>query len=211
MKSLSAEWHKLRWPLLLLTGTSLAMLLLVFGSHRQNHVAAINLQQQTQRLNLAVRQYQAAERQKAAFAQFQPLMKRLRSAGDEINAERLQNLQTFLAKRTGQLTGQLTGLGIRLSLSAEESFKLFADEQAGALQLHRTGMSIDLVLTHERELLPLLKALRASEATPFLVRECEIRPLKPAAFDSQAGRLYASCELDWIALGVPEKDKAPST
>lgn len=207
MKSLSAEWHKLRWPLLLLTGTSLAMLLLVSGSHRQNHVAAIHLQQQTQRLNLAVRQYQAAERQKAAFAQFQPLMKRLRTAGDEINAERLQNLQTFLAKRTGQLTG----LGIRLSLSAEESFKLFADEQAGALQLHRTGMSINFVLTHERELLSLLKALRASEATPFLVRECEIRPLKPTAFDSQAGHLYASCELDWIALGVPEKDKAPST
>jgi hypothetical protein len=207
MKSLSAEWHKLRWPLLLLTGTSLAMLLLVFGSHRQNHVAAIHLQQQTQRLNLAVRQYQAAERQKVAFAQFQPLMKRLRSAGDEINAERLQNLQTFLAKRTGQLTG----LGIRLSLSAEESFKLFADEQAGALQLHHTGMSINFVLTHERELLSLLKALRASEATPFLVRECEIRPLKPAALNSQTGHLYASCKLDWITLGLPEKDKAPST
>lgn len=207
MKSLSAEWHKLRWPLLLLTGTSLAMLLLVFGSHRQNHIAAIHLQQQTQRLNLAVRQYQAAARQKAAFVQFQPLMKSLRSADDEINAERLQNLQTFLAKRTGQGTG----LGIRLSLTAEESFKLFEEEQAGALRLNRTGMRIDFVLTHERDLLSLLKELRVAVAAPFLVRECEIHPRRPAALDGHTSRLHASCELDWIFLGVPEKDKAPST
>lgn len=201
MRMPDADWRKLRGPFLLLAATVVAMVLLVYARYQHESIAANQLQQQTKRLDLAVRRYQDAERQRVAMAEFQGLIQRLRVTPGEINTMWMQCMKVLEADH-----GDLD-IGFSPAVAMPEP--LIADMQGSAFQLDRSVMKLSLVVSHERELLSLLQTMRGVVTTPFLLRACEIQRNQPVS-DDGGSHLYAACELDWITLAPSEQDQASS-
>jgi len=201
MRMPDAEWRKLRGPFLLLAATVVAMLLLVYARYQHESIAANQLQQQTKRLDLAIRRYQDVERQHAAMAELHALIQRLRVTPGEISTKWMQHMKVLEADHGD--------LDIRFSPGLAMSVPLVADMQGSAFQLHRSVMKLSLVVSHERELLSLLQTMREAVTTPFLLRGCEIQRNQPDLHDGNS-HLYVACDLDWITLATSEQDKALS-
>ena len=65
-------------------------------------------------------------------------------------------------------------------------------------------MKIELSMLHEGDLLTMIDALLARDATPFMLRECVITRLTNFARNKLAPNLLANCELDWITISEPQ-------
>ena len=199
MKLNPQDWRKLRNPLIGL-GMALVLMALLLGySGQRKQQAYILLQTQQNQLNQAHQHYQTSGMEKDTIVKYLPYYRQLITRGfigEERRIEWVDDLRTIYQ--------QNKLFGINYSIGAQEQYKPNFTLNAGPFTLHRSTMKIELSMLHEGDLLTMIDALLARNATPFMPRECVITRLTDIARNKLAPNLVANCELDWITISEPQ-------
>lgn len=194
------DWQKLRAPLLILAAVSMAASVL-FGTaqyFKQNQEAA--LQNQQNLLNAARQRYQLSGTEKDMITEYLPKYQRLISKGFVGEERRIEWVEQL---REQHKTQKL--FGINYSISPQEKYTPTFAANTGGFTLNRSVMKLELDMLHEGDLLQLTEALSRMNATPFILRDCEISRLNSAAQlgNQLTANLHALCEIDWLTLREP--------
>lgn len=199
MKPNPQDWRKLRNPLIGL-GMALVLMALLLGySGQRKQQAYILLQTQQNQLNQAHQHYQTSGMEKETIVKYLPRYQQLITRGfigEERRIEWVDDLRT--------IHQQNKLFGINYSIGAQEQYKPAFTLNTGPFTLHRSIMKIELSMLHEGDLLTMIDALLARDATPFMPRECVITREVNSSKNKLAPNLMASCELDWITISEPQ-------
>ena len=199
MKLNPQDWRKLRNPLIGLGMALVLIALLLSYSGQLKQQAYILLQSQQNQLNQAHQHYQTSGMEKDTIFKYLPLYQQLITRGfigEERRIEWVDDLRT--------IHQQNKLFGINYSIGAQEQYKPDFTLNTGPFTLHRSTMKIELSMLHEGDLLTMIDALLARDATPFMLRECVITRLTDFAKNKLAPNLLADCELDWITICEPQ-------
>lgn len=199
MKLNPQDWRKLRNPLIGL-GMALVLMALLLGySGQRKQQAYILLQTQQNQLNQAHQHYQTSGMEKETIVKYLPHYQQLITSGfigEERRIEWVDDLRT--------IHQQNKLFGINYSIGAQEQYKPVFTLNTGPFTLHRSIMKIELSMLHEGDLLTMIDALLARDATPFMPRECVITRVVNGSKNKLAPNLMASCELNWITISEPQ-------
>ena len=199
MKLNPQDWRKLRNPLIGL-GMALVLMALLLGySGQRKQQAYILLQTQQNQLNQAHQHYQTSGMEKETIVKYLPRYQQLIDhgfIGEERRIEWVDDLRT--------IHQQNKLFGINYSIVAQEQYKPVFTLNTGPFTLHRSIMKIELSMLHEGDLLTMIDALLARDATPFMPRECVITRVVNSSKNKLAPNLMASCELNWITISEPQ-------
>lgn len=199
MKLNPQDWRKLRNPLIGL-GMALVLMALLLGySGQRKQQAYILLQTQQNQLNQAHQHYQTSGMEKETIVKYLPRYQQLIDhgfIGEERRIEWVDDLRT--------IHQQNKLFGINYSIGAQEQYKPVFTLNTGPFTLHRSIMKIELSMLHEGDLLTMIDALLARDATPFMPRECVITRVVNSSKNKLAPNLMASCELNWITISEPQ-------
>lgn len=199
MKLNPQDWRKLRNPLIGL-GMALVLMALLLGySGQRKQQAYILLQTQQNQLNQAHQHYQTSGMEKETIVKYLPRYQQLIDhgfIGEERRIEWVDDLRT--------IHQQNKLFGINYSIGAQEQYKPVFTLNTGPFTLHRSIMKIELSMLHEGDLLTMIDALLARDATPFMPRDCVITRVVNSSKNKLAPNLMASCELNWITISEPQ-------
>jgi hypothetical protein len=95
--------------------------------------------------------------------------------------------------------------GIKYSISQQENYQPTFATSLGGFVMHRSVMKLDLDMLHEGDILQLTESLGFKNATPFILRDCEVTRLNGGGPLSKQliANLHATCEMDWLTLREP--------
>lgn len=200
MKLEKHDWQRLQGSLLLLTAVMLASVALFAAAYYFSQSQETALQQQQNLLNAARQRYQSSGVEKDMIAEYLPKYQHLIRkgfVGEERRIEWVEHLR--------EQDKNLKLLGIKFSISPQEKYNPAFAANSGGFTLNRSIMRLELDMLHEGDLLLLTEMMATVNATPFILRDCEIRRL---ANSGQSGNplnanLQAQCEVDWLTLREP--------
>jgi hypothetical protein len=199
MKLNPQDWRKLRTPLIGMGVALMLMVLLVAFAAQRKQQAHSQLETQKNQLNQAHQRYQTSGMEKETIVKYLPRYQQLINhgfIGEERRIEWVDDLRT--------IHQQNKLFGINYSIGAQEQYKPAFTLNTGPFTLHRSIMKIELSMLHEGDLLTMIDALLARDATPFIPRECVITRVVNDSKNKLAPNLMASCELDWITISEPQ-------
>lgn len=200
MKLEKQDWQKLQLSLLVLAAVMLVAVSLLTAAHyfRQNQEAA--LQKQQSLLNAARQRYQASGAEKDMITEYLPKYQQLISKGFVGEERRIEWVEQLREQHKNQRM-----FGIQYSISAQEKYAPVFASNTGGFTLNRSIMKLELDMLHEGDLLRLTETLAGMNATPFILRDCEISRLANSnrSGNELAANLHAQCELDWLTLREP--------
>jgi hypothetical protein len=199
MKLNPQDWRKLRNPLIGMGLALMLMALLVAYAAQRKQQEHSQLETQKSQLNQAHQHYQTSGMEKDTIVKYLPLYQQLITRGfigEERRIEWVDDLRT--------IDQQNKLFQINYSIGAQEQYKPNFTLNTGPFTLHRSIMKIELSMLHEGDLLTMIDALLARDATPFMLRECVITRLADSARNKLAPNLLANCELDWITISEPQ-------
>lgn len=200
MKLDKQDWQKLQAPLLIL-GAVIVVVISLFGfAQYYNAKQEQALQTQQNLLNNARQRYQSSGSEKDMITEYLPKYQLLINkgfVGEERRIEWVENL------RTQHKNHKL--FGIKYSISHQEKYTPAFAANLGGFVLNRSVMKLELDMLHEGDLLQLTESLNATNAAPFILRDCEITRLNAAGplSNQLIANLHAQCELDWLTLREP--------
>jgi hypothetical protein len=199
MKLDAKDWHKLRWPLLVLAIIVVLVAGLLYMAQLYSQQQAAALQTQQRLLHAAQQRYLASGSERALITAYLPQYQRLTASGFVGEERRMEWVE---ALRTQQLRHKL--FTIKYNIGAQQEYKPTFAPDLGGFVLRRSVMKLDLDLLHEGDILHLIDSL-ARSTTPFMLRDCAISRLDSVAASSQPllAKLHAQCELDWLTLHEP--------
>jgi hypothetical protein len=199
MKFNRQDWVKLRLPIVGLALSLMAMTLLVGYAEKRNNESAQALQAQNNQLNQARQRYLTSGQEKQNIVTFLPPYQKLISdgfVGEEHRIEWVDSLRT--------IHQQHKFFNIKYSIGKQEEYKPAFALNVGAFKLHRSVMRLELAMLHEGDLLTLIEALSTEQASPFILRQCEIVRQSAIIANTLTPNMLASCELDWITIHEPQ-------
>ena len=199
MKLNPQDLRKLRNPLIAMGVALMLMTLLVAYAAQRKQQAQTLLETQKNQLNQAHQHYQTSGMEKDTIVKYLPRYQKLIDhsfIGEERRIEWVDDLRT--------IHQQNKLFGINYSIGAQEQYKPAFTLNTGPFILHRSIMKIELSMLHEGDLLTMIDAFLARDATPFMPRECVITRLTDITRNKLAPNLLANCELDWITISEPQ-------
>ncbi len=194
------DWRRLRFPIISL-GLALiliGLLVSVADQYRQKNELAMQTQQNL--LNQARQKYQSSGIERDMIVQYLPRYNDLLSNGFIGEERRIEWIETLR-----QIHAQHKLFSIDYKINLQEDYKPNFLGNLGHFTLHRSVMQLDLDMLHEGDLLTLLDGLHA-QATPFIVRDCELKRTTGGAINPNnlSANLKARCEIDWLTLRDPQ-------
>jgi hypothetical protein len=193
------DWHRLRYPIIVLGVVLILMTLLVGYVQKRKDTAQLALQTQQGQLNQARQRYQASGLEKETIVKYLPIYQNLISEGfigEERRIEWVDSLRT--------IHQQNKLFSINYTIGTQEEYKPAFVLNVGSFALHRSIMKLELSMLHEGDLLTLIDALDAQKTTPFIVRQCEITRMAAITANTLKPNMLANCELDWLTLREPQ-------
>ena len=163
------DWRKLQTPILALGGALVLVGLLasLADQYRTKNEAALQMQQNL--LSGARNKFQSSGQEKETIIQYLPTYNDLLAKGfigEERRIEWIEQLR--------QLHAQHKLFSIDYQIGLQENYKPSFITNMGSFVLHRSTMKLNMDMLHEGDLLNLLDGLH-EQATPFIVRDCEIK------------------------------------
>ena len=197
------DWRKLQTPILALGGVLVLVGLLasLADQYRTKNEAALQMQQNL--LSGARNKFQSSGQEKETIIQYLPTYNELLAKGfigEERRIEWIEQLR--------QLHAQHKLFSIDYQIGLQENYKPSFITNMGSFVLHRSTMKLNMDMLHEGDLLNLLDGLH-EQATPFIVRDCEIKRPIGALVNTKnlSANLKAVCEIDWLTLRDPQLGK----
>ena len=194
------DWRKLQTPILALGGALVLVGLLasLADQYRTKNEAALQMQQNL--LSGARNKFQSSGQEKETIIQYLPTYNYLLAKGfigEERRIEWIEQLR--------QLHAQHKLFSIDYQIGLQENYKPSFITNMGSFVLHRSTMKLNMDMLHEGDLLNLLDGLH-EQATPFIVRDCEIKRPIGALVNTKnlSANLKAVCEIDWLTLRDPQ-------
>jgi len=194
------DWQKLRAPLLILTVVVMVGSALFGTAQYYSQRQEVALQNQQNLLNAARQRYQLSGAEKNMITEYLPQYQMLISRGFVGEEQRIAWVEHLREQHKSQKL-----FGIKYSISPQEKYTPAFLGNTGGFTLNRSVMKLELDMLHEGDLLQLTEGLSTENATPFILRECEINRLNPGSQISNqlVANLHALCELDWLTLREP--------
>ena len=194
------DWRKLRFPIIGLGAALILAGLLASYAEKYCKKYRLALQAQQNVLAQARQKYQSSGQEKETITRFLPAYNQLLVSGfigEERRIEWIENLR--------QVHHQNKLFNIDYSVGLQETYKPSFLPNMGNFRLNRSIMSVKLDMLHEGDLLALLDGLK-EQATPFIVRDCEIKRPIGAGINSRdlTSNMQAACEIDWLTLRDPQ-------
>lgn len=194
------DWQKLRAPLLIMAVVIMAGSALFGTAQYYSQHQEVALQNQQNLLNAARQRYQLSGAEKNMITEYLPQYQMLISRGFVGEEQRIAWVEHLREQHKSQKL-----FGIKYSISPQEKYTPAFLGNSGGFTLNRSVMKLELDMLHEGDLLQLTDGLSIENATPFILRECEINRLNPGSQISNqlVANLHALCELDWLTLREP--------
>lgn len=194
------DWKKLKIPLTLLASIITAVVLLVVSAQHYYSAQASALQLQQQALNTAKQRYLSSGAEKTTIAEFLPQYQQLINKGFVGEERRIEWVEVLRVQHKAHKL-----FGIKYAISQQEDYKPSFVPNLGGFVLHRSIMQLDLDMLHEGDILQLTESLNTANATPFILRDCEVTRLNNNGFGNLlVPNMHAACELDWLTMREPE-------
>src|SRR5450830_1927266 len=193
MKLTSQDWQKLRYPAVGLGLALILMTLLCTYVESIRDQSQQTLDRQSSQLRQARQKFQTSGQEKYTIVKYLPLYEQLIRdgfIGEEQRIAWIDHLRT--------IHDQNKLFKINYSIASQEDYQPTFALNAGTFKLKRSVMKLDLAMLHEGDLLVLIEQLHAMEATPFILRDCEIIRFSRTISNSYIPNMQAQCELDWI-------------
>jgi type VI protein secretion system component VasK len=194
------DWRRLRFPILALGMVLVAIGLLVSYADQYYSKNQIALQTQQNLLNQARQKFQSSGQEKQMITQYLPAYNDLLVTGfigEEHRIEWIENLR--------QIHNQHKLFSIEYSIGLQENYKPNFLPNLGNFVLHKSTMKLNLDMLHEGDIITLLDGLQ-QQATPFIVRDCEIKRPVGAVINvkNMSSNMRAVCDIDWLTLRDPQ-------
>lgn len=200
MKLAPQDWLKLRNSIVGLGLALILVTLLVGAASQKQDDAQAALDKQQSQLDQARQRYQTSGLEKETIVKYLPVYQRLIQEGFVGEERRIEWVDALRS-----IHQQHKLFGINYSIGAQEQYQPAFALNLGSFGLYRSIMELELSMLHEGDLLTLLEALSEKQATPFMLRECEIKRVSRVDPDKLAPYFQATCELDWLTLREPPK------
>lgn len=197
MKLDRQDWHKLRSPLLVLAIISVLVTGIIVIAQRYCQQQAVALEKQQRQLHFAQQRYLASGNERALITTYLPQYKRLMASGFVGEERRIEWVDVLRVQQQ-----RLNLFAIKYNIGQQEDYKPIFAGDLGSFVMRRSVMRLDLDLLHEGDILYLISAL-ASNATPFMLRDCAISRLGTAQNQRLVASLHAQCEFDWLTVLEP--------
>lgn len=200
MKLDTQDWRKLQTPLIILGVAVIVVALLIGFSERYRASQQQALQTQQNLLNSARQRYQSSGMEKDTIIEYLPQYQALINKGFVGEERRIEWVDELRAQH------KLHKLfGIKYSISQQQDYQPTFVPSLGGFVMHRSVMKLDLDMLHEGDILQLTESLGVKNATPFMLRDCEITRLNSGGQLSKQliANLHAACEMDWLTLREP--------
>ncbi len=200
MKLDPQDWRKLQTPLVILGAMIIVVALLLALAQNYSADQEQALQTQQNLLNAARQRYQSSGMEKDTITEYLPQYQALINKGFVGEERRIEWVDELRAQHKNHKL-----FGIKYSISQQEDYKPGFAPNLGGFVLHRSIMKFDLDMLHEGDILQLTESLRAKNAAPFMLRDCEITRLNAggASNNQLIANLHALCELDWLTMHEP--------
>jgi hypothetical protein len=194
------DWRRLRFPILALGVALVAVGLLVTYSDNYRRENQTALQTQQNLLTQAKQKFQSSGQEKQIITQYLPAYNDLLTngfVGEEHRIEWIESLR--------QIHNQHKLFSIEYSIGLQENYKPNFLPNLGSFVLHKSTMKLNLDMLHEGDIITLLDGLH-QQATPFIVRDCEIKRPVGAQINikNMASNMRAVCDIDWLTLRDPQ-------
>ena len=199
MKLSAQDWQKLKIPLLILFGVLVSLALLIGFAYYYSQQQQKSLENQKNQLNAARQQYLSSGSEKDIITEYLPKYQKLIDKGFVGEERRIEWVDELRSERQ-----QHKLYGIKYNISQQEEYKpTFAINLSG-FALHRSVMKLELDMLHEVDILKLTESMAAKDASPFMLRDCEIIRLNNSTtFNQLIPNLHAQCDLDWFTIHEP--------
>ena len=99
-----------------------------------------------------------------------------------------------------KIRSQQNVFSVKYNLGPQKTLGTTAAPTSGGFNLNLSGMTLDLGLLHEEQLLDFLDALRAEAKGMYLLERCNLTRIGSAQEIKYAPNLRAECSLGWITL-----------
>jgi hypothetical protein len=99
---------------------------------------------------------------------------------------------------------------ISYSINPQEPYTVGFLPNLGRFTLNRSLMKLELSMLHEGDLILLVDELRTAQASPFIVRSCELTRITGAKSNNFVPNMLGECEIDWLTLREPVNAGAPA-
>ena len=99
-----------------------------------------------------------------------------------------------------KIRSQQNVFSVKYNLGPQKTLSTAAAPTSGGFNLNLSGMTLDLGLLHEEQLLDFLDALRAEAKGMYLLERCNLTRIGSAQEIKFAPNLRAECSLGWITL-----------
>lgn len=193
----------LRWPAAALVGSIIFSALLIDYTDSKFSVVAERVRVARVNANEARRQYQDSDLEKAMISQYLPEYKQLQERGFIGSENRLKWIDALR-----NADRELGEFGVQYQLSAQGTYKGALSNEPVAARLRQSTMDIRFSVVHEGHFLAFVDALAAQQAGTYSLRSCSLEPGHPDKPQPRTRNLSAACQIDWVTMQPPEKDKS---
>ena len=193
----------LRWPAAALIGSIIFSALLIDYTDSKFSVVAERVRVARVGANEARRQYQDSDLEKAMISQYLPEYKQLQERGFIGSENRLKWIDALR-----NADRELGEFGVQYQLSAQGTYKGALSNEPVAARLRQSTMDIRFAVVHEGHFLAFVDALAAQQVGTYSLRSCSLEPVHPDKPQPRTRNLSAACQIDWVTMQPPEKDKS---
>lgn len=198
MKLSPQDIDKLKIPTIILVVVVLLMVLAGWWSEQHKLAIRDRLQQQKQQLMQAEQRFRTSGQEKETIIKYLPEYQRLIDTGFIGQEKRLEWVDGLR-----RIHKDFKLFNINYSISPQENYKLGIISNLGDFTLNRSVMKVELNMLHEGDLITLVDQLRSEQASPFILRDCELTRIVAVKPNSFVPNMLGKCEIDWLTLREP--------
>ena len=200
------DFEALRVPLIVLIGTLIGAMLIVYISGNVLDSAKLNLVKREGELKQARLRIQNAGEEKEMISRYLGGYEQLARAGFVGDEQRINWLDSL---RTANEEARI--FGVEYDISVQRPYVYASEFNPGQLLLQESVMHLKFRLLHEEDLPRFFEALARRGGGFYTVDQCVIQRLKPGEVDKTVQfqpNLAAACDLRWLTVKpapAPEK------
>jgi hypothetical protein len=198
MKLSPQDTLKLRAPLIVLVIVMLITSALIWFTERHKLETRQRLQQQQQQQLQAEQRLKTSGQEKDTIVKYLPEYQHLIDIGFIGQEKRLEWVDGLRKIHKDRKL-----FNISYSIDPQESYTVGFLPNLGGFSLNRSLMKLELSMLHEGDIILLIDKLRTEQASPFIVRDCELTRIATAKPNSFAPNMLGKCEIDWLTLREP--------
>lgn len=203
MKLSQPDILKLRIPIILLGLALMLATALVWITETNKLQTQNRLKDQRNVLLQAEQRYQTSGQEKDTIIKYLPEYQHLIDIGFIGQEKRLEWVDSL---RRIHKDNKL--FNIDYSINPQEVYITTLISNLGTFVLNRSVMKIEMNMLHEGDLLTLIENLIADQASPFIVRDCELTRTGAPKLNTFAPNMLSKCEIDWLTLREPTRTEA---